>query len=128
MSDVAVQKLLDKALLSIRAADLLFAEGLTDFAAGRAYYAMFYAVEALLLKDGHSYSKHSAVVSAFGRDYVKTGTFDKKYHEYFLDAYDLRNIGDYGILHAVDRDSVAEIIRKAGEMVEAVREHVRKRA
>lgn len=40
-------------------------EGYFDFAASRAYYAMFYVAEALLAVIGHSYSKHSAVISAF---------------------------------------------------------------
>ena len=45
----AVKELLDKSARSIEAAKLLFGDGHFDFAASRAYYAMFYAVEALLL-------------------------------------------------------------------------------
>ena len=36
------------------------------FAASRAYYAMFYAAEALLQSRGLAFSKHSAVHAAFG--------------------------------------------------------------
>jgi len=41
------RKLLDKAARAIRVASLLVDNGETEFAAGRAYYAMFYAAEAL---------------------------------------------------------------------------------
>jgi uncharacterized protein (UPF0332 family) len=40
--------LLDKARHAIRAAEILTREDETDFAAGRAYYAMFYVASALL--------------------------------------------------------------------------------
>jgi len=39
----------EKAELSLAAGARLLADGFADFAAGRAYYAMFYAAEALLL-------------------------------------------------------------------------------
>jgi uncharacterized protein (UPF0332 family) len=55
-------QLLDKADRAIAAAETLLQAGATDFAAGRAYYAMFFTAEALLLEKGLSYSKHSAVM------------------------------------------------------------------
>ncbi|MBI3322995.1 MAG: HEPN domain-containing protein [Candidatus Omnitrophica bacterium] len=51
------EKLLQKASRSIRAAERLLQEGDVDFAASRAYYALFYLAEALLNeKDLHSRS------------------------------------------------------------------------
>ncbi len=43
------------------------------FAINRAYYALFYAVSALLLEEGRRFSKHSGVRAAFNRDLVKPG-------------------------------------------------------
>ncbi len=63
-----VRALLDKARASHEAATLLRREGYLDFAASRAYYALFYVAEALLLERGLSYSSHSAVIAAFGRE------------------------------------------------------------
>ena len=59
--------LLRKAHTSLRAARLLAKDQLYDFAVSRAYYTMFYMAEALLLGQGLSYSKHSAVLAAFWR-------------------------------------------------------------
>ncbi|MEG3881707.1 HEPN domain-containing protein [Microcoleus sp. herbarium7] len=60
--------LLTKAGESLRAAKLLAANTLPDFAASRAYYTMFYVAEAFLLGEGLTFSSHAAVISAFGRD------------------------------------------------------------
>jgi uncharacterized protein (UPF0332 family) len=53
--------LLDKARASYRAAVLLSQQGYPDFAASRAYYAMFYAAQALLLSRELSFAG-SAIV------------------------------------------------------------------
>lgn len=41
-------------------------------AVNRAYYAMFYALQALLAASGLVASKHSGVISLFDREFVKT--------------------------------------------------------
>lgn len=65
---------LRKARESLQAAALLTHEGLHDFAVSRAYYAMFYSSAALLSHHGHSsFSRRSAVQSAFGRPLAKPG-------------------------------------------------------
>ena len=46
------QQLLDRAVDTIEAADILLTNGKVDIAAGRAYYAMFYVAEALLNEKG----------------------------------------------------------------------------
>ncbi len=51
-------KLLEKARRAIQAAETLLQHGDADFAAGRAYYAMFYAAEALLNEKGFHSRKH----------------------------------------------------------------------
>jgi len=117
--------LLDKAAESIAAADLLLRDGYADFSVSRSYYAMFYSVEALLLAQDLSFSKHSAVISAFGKNFIKTGLFDAKFHQYILDAFDLRNIGDYGTMHSISQDKAAELIRNARELREAVQAYLK---
>lgn len=51
-----VLELLNKSERSINAAKLLLNDGYPDFAASRAYYAMFYALQALMLNRNLSYS------------------------------------------------------------------------
>ena len=65
-----LRALLDKAKDSLGAARSLIRDGYFDFAASRAYYAMFYVAGALLAQLGQSYNKHAGVIAAFGREYV----------------------------------------------------------
>ena len=90
------QNLVALAQESLEAARLLLQEGYGGFAASRAYYAMFYMAEALLLGDGLSFSKHTAVHSAFGRKYAKTGRVPEHLHRYLIDAMTVRHTDDYG--------------------------------
>jgi uncharacterized protein (UPF0332 family) len=92
--------LLRKAQSSLEAARLLL-KGYPDFAASRAYYAMFYIAEAFLEGEGLAYSKHSAVIAGFGQHFARTGRVPIEFHRFLLEAQEMRNAGDYGALHAV---------------------------
>ena len=116
--------LLNKAKQSLDAARILFRESFNDFSASRAYYAIFYSLEALLLSKDMSFSKHSAVISAFGKHFIKTGIFENKYHQYAIDAFDMRNLGDYGAMYSVDRQKAEELIKNAGELVMEIERHL----
>ena len=59
--------LLGKARRNIRSARMLLADGDCDTAVSRAYFAMFYVAEALLLSKSLAYSKHSAVIAGCQR-------------------------------------------------------------
>jgi uncharacterized protein (UPF0332 family) len=46
-------------------------------AASKAYYAVFHSLQAILLTKGLSFSKHSAVLSAFNKEFIYRGGFAK---------------------------------------------------
>jgi uncharacterized protein (UPF0332 family) len=77
-----VESLLEKAQESRDAAELLRQESYPDFAASRAYYALFYTAEALLLERGLAFSRHSAVIAAFGKEFAKTSTLSPRFHRF----------------------------------------------
>ena len=91
------EALINRAGASLAAASNLLRDGFADFSASRAYYAMFYVAEALLLELDQSYSSHAAVIGAFGREYAKTKKLDPKYHRWLISGQNFRNIGDYGV-------------------------------
>ena len=95
--NVEVQLLMDKAKRSLKTAKKIFKDGEIDFAGTKAYYAMFYVAEALLLEKGLSFSSHSAVKANFGKEFARTGILNLKFHQYLIKAQDRRNIGDYAI-------------------------------
>lgn len=90
------EELILKAQQSLAAAQLLLGNDYNDFAASRADYAMFYTAEALLEGDGLSFSSHSGVISAFGREFARTKRVPAKFHRYLIEAQNLRTTGDYG--------------------------------
>ena len=70
-------------------------------AAGKAYYAMFYAAQALLRAHGIEVVKHSAVASMLGRHFAKTGRLDPKFHRMFINARRVREVADYSLFEEV---------------------------
>ena len=111
--------LLAKAKRSILAARKLL-DDYPEFATARAYYAMFYAAEAVLLKLGFRFHKHSAVHAAFGEHFAKTGRIDPKYHRWLLDAFDERLLCDYQAAPDVNSSEAAELLQRAEEFIEAI--------
>uniref|UniRef100_UPI0015582397 HEPN domain-containing protein n=1 Tax=Microcoleus asticus TaxID=2815231 RepID=UPI0015582397 len=79
------QRLLDKASRSLQAARELNNTGFPEFATSRAYYSMFYIATAFLEAEGLSYSRHSAVIAAFGERFARTNRVPVELHRYLID-------------------------------------------
>jgi uncharacterized protein (UPF0332 family) len=58
---------------SLRAAEIMLQNQMLTFAMNRIYYAMFYALQAVLVLNGVSFSKHGQVKAYLNRELVKTG-------------------------------------------------------
>lgn len=110
--------LLQKAKDNIRAAKLLAEDGLYDVSVSRAYYAMFYIASAFLLGEGLSFSKHSAVIAAFGRYFTKTRNLPAKFHRYLIEGESIRNAADYDVEEGLSRDEALMQISRAEEFLE----------
>jgi len=123
-----IEALITKAKKSLGPARSLIKDSYFDFAASRAYYAMFYVAEALLAVVGQSYSKHSGVISAFGREYAKTGKLDSKFHRWLIDAQDFRNIGDYGLEAHITKDDANLVCDWAQEFIESAEDFLTEKA
>jgi uncharacterized protein (UPF0332 family) len=116
--------LLSKAERSIVAASTLLQTGDTDFAASRAYYAMFYTAEALLLSRSLIFGKHTGVHAAFGKHFAKSAELDPKFHRWLLEAFTARIAGDYGVDVVLEAKEVEETIRRASAFLQAARDHL----
>ncbi len=121
------RKLLEKAERALHAARSLMQTGDVEFAAGRAYYAMFHAAQALLREMDRRYRKHASVHAAFGKYFAKSGVLDPKYHRWLLDAFDERLQGDYDFDVSFDADAVTRRIEQAREFLEAAQRYLEAR-
>ena len=111
------RELLLQARDSLEAARWLMKGDYPGYAAARAYYAMFYVAEAFLEGEGMSFSRHSAVISAFGRELANTGRVPVEFHRYFIEAQEVRHSGDYGERQAVDFEQAQVQIDRAEEFL-----------
>lgn len=119
MSAAEIQALLDKAQENLRAAHLLRREGFPDIAASRAYFALFYTAEALLLSRGQSFSSHAAVIAAFGREFARAQLLEARFHRHLIDAQHLRQSGDYTTDSGVTADEVDDALQWAQDFITA---------
>jgi uncharacterized protein (UPF0332 family) len=111
--------LLRKAEDSLNAAKLMRENGYYDFAASRAYYAMFYVAEAFLLGKGLAFSKHSAVHAAFGEHFVRTGSVPADLHRALIHGMEVRQTGDYDYTKEVSPEEAVDQIANAEHFLEA---------
>ena len=122
MTDSREQRaLLEKAAQSLEAARMLLAQGYVDFAISRAYYSMFYSAEAMLLAESLSFSRHSAVIAAFGRHYAKTRLAPEELHKWLIESYYKRGLGDYKTETKLDVTDAALQIEHAAQFIEFAR-------
>jgi len=118
--------LLEKAERAIQAADVLLTTVGAEFAAGRAYYAMFYTAEALLHERDLKFSKHGALHAAYGKELTKSGLLDPKFHRWLLNAFDVRLQEDYDAETLVSGERVEEMLGQARMFLTAAREFLSK--
>ncbi len=124
MISPAIQRLLDLADESHQTAEVIMKGGFVRFAAAQSYYTMFYLAEALLLSKGLTFSSHSAVVAAYGKEFAKTSLLDPKFHHYIIVTQKRREVGHYGEENEeVTDDEARESFQWAEEFTQAVKDY-----
>ncbi len=111
---------LEKAVDAAQSARLELNQGHTTFAVNRLYYSCFYAVTALLLKDGKQFARHSAVKSEFTRSYIKSGKIDVEWSKFYQNLFDQRQEADYIATTAFDEAEISERIKQAEQFITLV--------
>lgn len=114
--------LLERSERAIRSAHLLALDGDLDGAASRLYYAMFYVAEALLEAKRIAFKSHHAVIAAYGEQFAKTRDLDPRFHRALLHAFQQRQLGDYSVLAAVEREAIDTLAADATDFLQAARE------
>ncbi len=112
---------LEKADEALASAELELNAGHTNFAVNRLYYACFYAVTALLLRDGKQFALHSAVKSEFGRTYIKPGRLDVKWNKFYQKLFDDRQEGDYIPTTTFEPSDISTSLQQAREFIDLIR-------
>ena len=113
---------IEQAYESLEAARTLLDKNLIRPSVNRAYYAMFYAVLALLALKKKETSKHSGAIALFDRDFVKKGIFKKNFSRWLHDAFDLRQRSDYAAELIASSEDAELTLKNAETFVTEVKE------
>jgi len=105
-------------------AKLLYDHDSYNSSASRSYYAMFNALRAILALDGRDFKKHSAVISYFQREYIKTRTFDAEISDFVRTAFAIRSDTDYQDFFEVSAEDAKRQIDNAAKVISAVTEYL----
>ncbi len=79
----------------------------------RSYYSIMYAAKALLAVDGFDAHSHRGIFIVFNKNYIKTGSFEKKLSVILKEASMIREKSDYDDFYLVSRDEASEQIVNA---------------
>ncbi len=109
-----------KAANTLEDARILFERKSYFSCINRIYYACFYEVMALMIKDDVKSSKHTGVKSFFMQQYVKTGKVPGKWGSFYTEIFKYRQDSDYKDLVEFDEQRVAEWLDKAREFIQTL--------
>ena len=84
-----------KAAHSLKAAQKLLVETLTDDAVSRAYYAVFHSARAALKTKGIETKTHQGLITQFALHLVKLGLLETEYGDILRQEKEDRETGDY---------------------------------
>lgn len=117
---------IETAHTTYEAAKVLAENGFWNSAVNRLYYALYYAVNALLFLNGVQTKTHSATKSQFSQLFVKTGKFDKKHGRLLSELFDWRQRGDYENIFEYDNESVQPLFEPVAEMIDLIDKEIKK--
>jgi uncharacterized protein (UPF0332 family) len=86
----------------------------------RIYYAMFYAVNGLLLSKNFSSSKHSGVRALLNKEFIKQGLVDKELGKFYSKIFEERQEGDYKDFAKFDTETVKNWLKEAENFINEI--------
>lgn len=115
-----VEVLLKKAQKFVQSAAVLLELEDFDSCASRAYFAMFYAAQAVLLRSGYEIGSNHGVRSSFMAAFVDTQQLPARAGEALDRAAALQETGDYGARFAVSREDAEWVLAESEAFVNSL--------
>ena len=89
-------------------------------AANRLYYACYYAVSGLLIKNGYTARTHGGVLGLFGMHFVATGIISKEQNKLYRNLFNLRQGGDYTDWFDIKEEDIIPFFEPAKQFIETI--------
>ena len=117
---------LHKANETISETRILIENKLWNTAINRMYYACFYAVGALLVKNGIETSSHSGSRQKFGQLFIHTGLISKEFGKHFSELFEKRQKGDYNDFPDFDEETVLRLYQPSIDFIKEIEKQIMK--
>ncbi len=114
----------DYARRALRTGKLALDDGDLVGAINRAYYAIFYAANAVLELAGLQRNKHSGVLALFREKYVKTGKMETEFSDIYGQAFESRQEGDYERAKFPGKDDAHAALERAERFVARIEKYL----
>jgi len=89
-------------------------------AINRLYYACYYAVSALLVRNSIQAHTHSGLKQMFGMSFIVNGKLPRSYNITYTELFDKRHSGDYDDFLSFDRETVERLLPDTRAFIEAI--------
>ncbi|MFN8429743.1 MAG: HEPN domain-containing protein [Spirosomataceae bacterium] len=120
--EVVIKYRIDRANETIEEAKIMAQFGHWNTTANRLYYACFYVVIALFLKDGIITKTHNGVISILVKDYLHKGIITQKEAWLFGDLFNKRQESDYKDVRRFSKEEIEPLISEVEKFILMIRE------
>lgn len=123
---IIVDRELEKAVANYRQAEIMREHEQWDAAANRLYYAVFHAVNSLLIHDKHEVRTHHGAGMMFRQAYIKTGILKEEHSDTFTLLQTMREKSDYNCSFDATRGLIEPLFAPSKKMIDIISEIVEK--
>lgn len=116
---------LEKAKETLHTAEIVFKE-VKDYtsANNRAYYAIFYAIRAVLTLEQKDFKRHKDVIAYFNQNYINKDIFPKMIGRKIAQAQRIREDSDYDDEYEPSQEKTEQQINTAKELIKLVEQYI----
>lgn len=114
----------ERAVQTLRAAELLTREGYTEDAVSRTYYAVLHAARAALCVCAVVTESHAGVRRMFGKHLIPSGAIEREWAKYLGESLDDRLAADYDIGTSYSSEQAREECGRADEFLERIHRYL----
>ncbi len=111
---------INSAKTTFEAARSLIDNGFYNSAVNRLYYSIFYAVNALLVKNKITARTHSGIKQQFSLHFIKNNKMDTKYGELLARLFFLRQKADYDNIFEITDEDVISLLVPVKNMINEI--------
>ena len=115
---------IERAQEEVDTARLLLQNGKLKAANNRAYYAIYYALTAVLCLEPIAFKKHKDTIAYFNKNYVHGRKFPNEIGRAIAKAEKVRHASDYDDFYIASKAEAEEQIQTADRLIELVKVYV----